>query len=100
MHCEAVVEKAYEARGPADRQLPIESRIRLGETAHMLFGGFWGIVFAILLRDRDIRPWSQGAKLGTVLWLERSPDIFRPFASPGRCGRWASIGQAARGSRT
>lgn len=69
MHYEAVVEKAYETVGPPDGELAIESRIRLGEIAHLLFGAFWGMVFAVLLRNRDIRPWNQGTKLGTVLWF-------------------------------
>jgi len=69
MHYEAVVEWAHRAVVGEDAALEPKQRIYLGEAAHLLFGGFWGIVLALMLRGKNIRPWSQGAGFGTVLWL-------------------------------
>ena len=69
MHYERVVEKAHDAVLGADRDLDDVTRIRLGETAHLLFGAFWGACFALVLRNRHIRPWSHGVVAGTALWL-------------------------------
>lgn len=69
MHYEAVVEKGYQVVAGEKAELDEDIRIRLGETAHLLFGAFWGIVFALLLRNREIRPIRQGATLGTTLWF-------------------------------
>lgn len=68
-HYESVVEAAHDAVTPEDRTLEQTDRIRLGEVAHLGFGGFWGVVFAVLTRGRPIQPWSMGVAAGTVLWL-------------------------------
>jgi len=69
MHYEAVVEWAHDAVMEGSGELDRRQRIYLGEAAHLLFGGLWGIAFALLLRSKAIRPWPQGARLGTALWL-------------------------------
>jgi uncharacterized membrane protein YagU involved in acid resistance len=69
MHYEAVVEWAHDAVTAEDVKLDSKTRIYLGEISHLLFGAFWGIVFALLLRGKAIRPWPQGIRLGTTLWL-------------------------------
>lgn len=68
-HYESVVEAAHEVVTPEDQTLEPSSRIRLGEVAHLTFGGFWGIVFALVTRGRSIRPWTMGTVAGTVVWL-------------------------------
>ena len=69
MHYEAVVEKGYQVVAGEKAELDEEVRIRLGESAHLLFGAFWGIVFALLLRNREVRPLPQGATFGATLWF-------------------------------
>lgn len=68
-HYESVVEAAHDAVTPDDRSLEQVDRIRMGEIAHLSFGGFWGMVFALLTRGRVIRPWLMGTSAGTVVWL-------------------------------
>lgn len=66
-HYESVVEAAHGA--VSDKQLVEIDRIRLGEAAHLSFGGVWGVVYALLTRGRTIRPWLMGTTAGTIVWL-------------------------------
>ena len=68
-HYESVVEAAHNAVTPESRTLEEIDRIRLGEIAHLGFGGFWGIVFALLTRGRVVRPLLMGTTAGTAVWL-------------------------------
>lgn len=68
-HYESVVEAAHAALTPEETTLAHIDRIRLGEVAHLSFGGVWGVVFALLTRGRAIRPWLMGTSAGTAVWL-------------------------------
>ncbi len=68
-HYESVVEAAHTAYTRGGRELAEVDRIRLGEAAHLGFGGFWGVVFALASRGRVIRPWVMGPVAGTAVWL-------------------------------
>ena len=69
MHYEAVVETVHDAVNP-DRKLDVETRIRLGEAAHLGAGAFWGAVFALMTRKGDVgNPITKGAVWGTAVWV-------------------------------
>jgi hypothetical protein len=69
MHYEAVVETVHGAVIPG-RQLDVETRIRLGEVAHLGAGAFWGVVFALMTRGRSVgNPVTQGTMWGSVVWV-------------------------------
>lgn len=63
-HYESVVEWAT-----GDTEMEPASRIRLGEATHFGFGAFWGLVFALMMRRRQIRPLAHGSMAGVSLWL-------------------------------
>ncbi len=68
MHYEAVVETVHHKARP-DAKLDVETRIRLGEVAHLAAGAFWGSVFALLTHNRRIEhPVVKGTSWGTVVW--------------------------------
>ena len=68
MHYEAVVETVHDVVNPGEK-LDVETRIRMGEMAHLGAGAFWGAVFALHTRKRDIEhPIVQGATWGSVVW--------------------------------
>lgn len=67
-HYENVVEVAHARSQPDAPPLDRDLQIRLAEVAHLAFGGFWGVVWAMLRRDRRIRPMMHGAAFGTIVW--------------------------------
>jgi uncharacterized membrane protein YagU involved in acid resistance len=49
--------------------LDVETRIRAGELTHIGFGAVWGAIFAVALRNKDVKPLTQGAAAGIALWV-------------------------------
>lgn len=66
-HYESVVERAASVVSP-EVELEAATRIRLGELAHLGFGAFWGMVFALTMGERPISPVARGLSWGTALW--------------------------------
>ncbi|MGI9605694.1 MAG: hypothetical protein ACR2P0_06100 [Acidimicrobiales bacterium] len=67
-HYEKVVVKARETLLPDAEPLDRDTQIRIGEASHIGFGGLWGIVFALGMRNKEIRPLTHGIALGTGVW--------------------------------
>lgn len=67
-HYEKVVKRAHGLVQPEGPPLDREVQVRLGEAAHLAFGGFWGAVFALTRRQTPVRPLRDGLGLGTAIW--------------------------------
>lgn len=67
-HYENVVEVTHRTARPNADAIDRDLQIRLAEIAHLGFGGFWGIVWALLRGDGKIRPFVEGTAFGTVVW--------------------------------
>ena len=60
----------HEDETPQERPtLDVATRIRAGELTHIGFGAAWGAIFAIFLRNKDVKPLTQGAAAGIALWV-------------------------------
>lgn len=76
-HYESVVEWTASALSPDEtgssdqtaQALDDAFRIRAGELTHLGFGAFWGLVFALLGKGRDVRPIAHGTTYGIILWV-------------------------------
>lgn len=66
-HYEKVVEWAAEKAGK-EEEIDPASRVRQGEMLHLGFGALWGLVLALLLRRRQVRPLLHGSIFGATLW--------------------------------
>ena len=67
-HYEKVVEKSRSTFQPEAEPLDKETQVRIGEVAHLAFGGFWGVIFAFAMRHNDIKPLAHGVAFGTAVW--------------------------------
>lgn len=63
-HYEGVVEWAN-----GGNEMVPETRVRAGELTHIGFGALWGMIFAIVMGRRTIKPLTNGIISGLVLWL-------------------------------
>ena len=68
-HYESVVKHTLRKVRRNSDDLDRETQIRVGEAAHFLFGGFWGVVYAIVRKDARIRPFLEGTTFGTAVWI-------------------------------
>ncbi|MGI9623318.1 MAG: hypothetical protein ACR2PK_10815 [Acidimicrobiales bacterium] len=67
-HYEKVVEKGRSTFQPDAEPLDKELQVRIGEVSHLAFGGFWGVIFALAMRNRGIKPLVHGVAFGTGIW--------------------------------
>jgi len=67
-HYEKVVEKTRELVQPGEDPLDKDTQIRVGELTHLAFGGLWGIVFALAMRNSQIKPLVHGVAAGSAIW--------------------------------
>lgn len=67
-HYERVVEIGHETALPNAEPLDRDTQIRLAELAHLGFGGFWGVVWALSRQNGDIKPFVEGTMFGTGVW--------------------------------
>jgi len=67
-HYEKVVASTRRLVQPELEPLDKATQVRVGEVAHLGFGGFWGIVFAFAMRHNEIKPLVHGVAFGTAVW--------------------------------
>lgn len=67
-HYEKVVEKSRSTFQPNEEPYDKETQVRIGEVAHLAFGGVWGVVFALAMRKHDIKALTHGVTFGTAVW--------------------------------
>lgn len=68
-HYENVVKVARSTMQPDKPEFDRDTQVRISEFLHLAFGGFWGVVWALLRRDAQIRPFVDGIGFGTVVWV-------------------------------
>ncbi len=67
-HYEKVVASANAVLRPGAGELKRDDQVRIGELAHLGFGGFWGVLYAVARHHRTIKPLVHGLTLGTAVW--------------------------------